>query len=220
MREPAAFLFDEPLSRLDVELRQVMRGQIKEVLNGLSKATVIVTHDQLEAMTMGNRIVVMKDGIVQQVGRPLDLYNKPANLFVASFIGSPAMNLIEGEIEGGTFQFSTALEDIHMNVEARLAALIGEAAGRLHTARSRNDQVATDFRLWGMDALRRLRILLEDVIGALAEKADTNRGVIMPAFTHLQPAQPTPVAHWLLSRAWPLVRDVARLDEVAKACGT
>ena len=96
VRDPNCFLFDEPLSRLDVELRQTMRGQIKEVLSGLSKATVIVTHDQLEALTMADRIAIMRDGVIEQVGTPHEVFAKPANLFVASFIGTPQMNLIEG----------------------------------------------------------------------------------------------------------------------------
>jgi multiple sugar transport system ATP-binding protein len=98
VRDPNCFLFDEPLSRLDVELRQSMRGQIKEVLAGLSKATVIVTHDQLEALTMADRIAIMRDGIIEQVGSPHEVFAKPANLFVASFIGTPQMNLIEGKL--------------------------------------------------------------------------------------------------------------------------
>ena len=99
VRDPNCFLFDEPLSRLDVELRQTMRGQIKEVLTGLSKATVIVTHDQLEALTMANRIAIMKDGLIEQIGTPHDVFAKPANLFVASFIGTPQMNLIPAAIK-------------------------------------------------------------------------------------------------------------------------
>jgi multiple sugar transport system ATP-binding protein len=101
VRDPNCFLFDEPLSRLDVELRHSMRGQIKEVLSGLSKATVIVTHDQLEALTMADRIAIMKDGVIEQVGTPHDVFAKPANLFVASFIGTPQMNLLEGKVAGG-----------------------------------------------------------------------------------------------------------------------
>ena len=99
IRDPNCFLFDEPLSRLDVELRQTMRGQIKEVLKGLSKATVIVTHDQLEALTMADRIAIMRDGMIEQVGSPHDVFAKPRNLFVAGFIGTPQMNLIAGELE-------------------------------------------------------------------------------------------------------------------------
>ena len=102
IRDPSCFLFDEPLSRLDVEQRQVMRGQIKELLAGLSKATVIVTHDQLEALTMADRIAVMRDGIIEQVDTPHRIFTEPANLFVAGFIGTPRMNLIEATlIEAG-----------------------------------------------------------------------------------------------------------------------
>ena len=94
VRDPDVFLFDEPLSNLDAKLRVQMRIELKKLHERLKATAVYVTHDQVEAMTMGDRIVVMKDGIVQQVGRPLDLYNRPANLFVAGFIGSPAMNFI------------------------------------------------------------------------------------------------------------------------------
>jgi multiple sugar transport system ATP-binding protein len=100
VRDPNCFLFDEPLSRLDVELRQTMRGQIKSVLTGLSKATVIVTHDQLEALTMADRIAIMRDGLIEQVASPHDVFARPANLFVASFIGTPQMNLMDAEFEG------------------------------------------------------------------------------------------------------------------------
>jgi ABC-type sugar transport system ATPase subunit len=99
VRDPNCFLFDEPLSRLDVELRHSMRGQIKEVLQGLSKATVIVTHDQLEALTMAHRIAIMKDGVIEQVGTPHEVFAKPANVFVASFIGTPQMNLLEAQLK-------------------------------------------------------------------------------------------------------------------------
>jgi ABC-type sugar transport system ATPase subunit len=100
VRDPNCFLFDEPLSRLDVELRHSMRGQIKEVLSNLSKATVIVTHDQLEALTMADRIAIMRDGLIEQVGTPHEVFARPANVFVASFIGTPQMNLIEADLVG------------------------------------------------------------------------------------------------------------------------
>ena len=95
VRDPQVFLFDEPLSNLDAKLRVQMRTEIKELHQRLKTTTVYVTHDQIEAMTMADRIVVMHDGVVEQVGEPLDLYDKPANLFVAGFIGSPAMNFID-----------------------------------------------------------------------------------------------------------------------------
>lgn len=98
VRKPKVFLFDEPLSNLDAKLRVQMRTEISKLHKQLGATMIYVTHDQTEAMTMGNRIVVMKDGIVNQVDTPLGLYNKPVNKFVAGFIGSPAMNFLEGKI--------------------------------------------------------------------------------------------------------------------------
>ncbi len=95
IRRPNAFLFDEPLSRLDVALREDMRGSIRRILATLNRPTVIVTHDQLEAMTMGDRIAVMRDGGIEQVGTPKDVFDRPANTFVAGFIGTPQMSLLE-----------------------------------------------------------------------------------------------------------------------------
>lgn len=100
IRDPSCFLFDEPLSRLDVELRHAMRGQIKEVLIELSKATVIVTHDQLEALTMADRIAVMRDGVIEQVATPHEIFTQPCNTFVAGFIGTPQMNLLDATLLG------------------------------------------------------------------------------------------------------------------------
>src|SRR5512136_2209982 len=94
VRKPAVFLFDEPLSNLDAKLRVQMRAEIKRLQQQLKTTTLYVTHDQVEAMTMGSKIVVMKDGLIQQIGAPLEIYNRPANLFVAGFIGSPVMNFI------------------------------------------------------------------------------------------------------------------------------
>src|SRR6185295_9281862 len=95
VRDPKVFLFDEPLSNLDAKLRVQMRVELKKLHERLAVTSVYVTHDQVEAMTLGDRVVVMKDGWVQQVGEPLELYNQPANRFVAGFIGSPAMNFAE-----------------------------------------------------------------------------------------------------------------------------
>ena len=97
VRDPQVFLFDEPLSNLDAKLRVTMRVEIKELHQRLKTTTVYVTHDQIEAMTMADKIVVMRDGRVEQVGRPLELYDRPANLFVAGFIGSPSMNFMKGK---------------------------------------------------------------------------------------------------------------------------
>ena len=100
IRDPSCFLFDEPLSRLDVQLREEMRSEIKLVLQDLQRPTIIVTHDQLEALTMADRIAVMRSGIIEQVATPHGIFAKPANLFVAGFIGTPQMNLIAAELEG------------------------------------------------------------------------------------------------------------------------
>lgn len=103
VREPTVFLMDEPLSNLDAKLRVSTRAQIKNLQNTLATTTIYVTHDQIEAMTLADRVVVMNKGVVQQVGTPVDIYDRPQNTFVAAFIGSPAMNLIDGDLSLGTF---------------------------------------------------------------------------------------------------------------------
>jgi len=106
VRDPQVFLFDEPLSNLDAKLRVAMRAEIKELHQRLKTTSIYVTHDQIEAMTMGDKIVVMRDGRIEQAGNPLELYDRPANQFVAGFIGSPAMNFLRGTLRrsGGTAQ--------------------------------------------------------------------------------------------------------------------
>jgi multiple sugar transport system ATP-binding protein len=106
VREPQVFLMDEPLSNLDAKLRTQTRGEIKRLQAEVGTTTVYVTHDQVEAMTLGERVAVMRDGVLQQVDTPQNLFNKPRNLFVAAFIGSPAMNLVEARIEGGRVHFA------------------------------------------------------------------------------------------------------------------
>ena len=101
VRDPKVFLFDEPLSNLDAKLRVAMRAEIKALHQRLKTTTVYVTHDQIEAMTMADRIVVMRDGLIEQIGTPLDLYDRPNNLFVAQFIGSPSMNVMPGQVRAG-----------------------------------------------------------------------------------------------------------------------
>src|SRR6059058_492689 len=109
VRDPQVFLFDEPLSNLDAKLRVQMRTEIKELHQRLKTTTIYVTHDQIEAMTMADKIVVMHDGLVEQIGAPLELYDRPDNLFVAGFIGSPAMNMLKGRINvNGALQFEAA----------------------------------------------------------------------------------------------------------------
>lgn len=109
VRDPQVFLFDEPLSNLDAKLRVQMRGEIKTMHQRIGTTTIYVTHDQVEAMTMADKIVVLHDGYIEQIGAPLELYDRPANIFVAGFIGSPAMNLIDGRVEEGAFRTSKGL---------------------------------------------------------------------------------------------------------------
>ena len=129
VRDPQVFLFDEPLSNLDAKLRVAMRSEIKELHQRLGTTIIYVTHDQIEAMTMADRIVVMHDGQVEQIGAPLDLYDRPANLFVAGFIGSPAMNFIEGRLapDGGSF---VAADGTVLPLPQQTAAPLAAAAGR------------------------------------------------------------------------------------------
>ncbi|MFV0473334.1 MAG: ABC transporter ATP-binding protein, partial [Pikeienuella sp.] len=104
VRKPKVFLFDEPLSNLDAKLRVKMRAEIRDLHQRLSATTVYVTHDQIEAMTMADKIVVLRAGRIEQVGKPLDIYDAPANVFVAGFIGSPAMNFLNGQVRDGVFE--------------------------------------------------------------------------------------------------------------------
>src|SRR4051812_30872914 len=126
------------------------------------------------------------------------------------------LKTIAAEIDGGAFTFSRALEDIHMNVESRLAELVGPAAGRLHTARSRNDQVATDMRLWVREAIDGLDAQLAELQAALAEKALAFAGAVMPGFTHLQSAQPVTFGHHLLAYVEMLARDRGRFADARR----
>ena len=126
VRNPKAFLFDEPLSNLDAKLRVETRAEIKKLSQRLQTTTIYVTHDQEEAMTLGDRIVVMKDGVIQQCAPPLEVYDRPVNRFVAGFVGTPPMNFIHGKIaaEGSAFWFTFGAQRI------RLPELMNDAAGR------------------------------------------------------------------------------------------
>jgi len=117
VRDPAAFLMDEPLSNLDAKLRVQMRTEVSRIQQRLGTTTVYVTHDQTEAMTLGDRVAVMRSGVLQQVGSPMDLYNNPKNLFVAGFIGSPAMNFMPAHVEGDTLKLPMA--DVRLPDELR-----------------------------------------------------------------------------------------------------
>src|SRR5512133_1040455 len=121
---------------------------------------------------------------------------------------------VKEEFSSGRFSFAPSDEDIHTAVERRLTELIGEAAGKLHTGRSRNDQVATDFRLWMLGAVPALQVALQDLQSVLVEQAELAGETIMPGYTHLQRAQPVLLAHWWLCHYWPLQRDRERLRDL------
>jgi multiple sugar transport system ATP-binding protein len=132
VRNPRVFLFDEPLSNLDAKLRVQMRVELKRLHHRLETTAIYVTHDQVEAMTLGDRVVVMKDGLVQQVGEPLELYGKPANRFVASFIGSPAMNFAEVTINAAGGGLWAETPGLRIGIPAhRREALRGHAGQRV-----------------------------------------------------------------------------------------
>ncbi len=131
VRDPAAFLMDEPLSNLDAKLRVQMRTEVSRIQQRLGTTTIYVTHDQTEAMTLGDRVAVMRSGVLQQVGSPMELYNEPKNLFVAGFIGSPAMNFMPATVEGGKL---TAADRRGAAARRRVGRQLGHAGGR-HPAR-------------------------------------------------------------------------------------
>ena len=131
VRKPKVFLFDEPLSNLDAKLRVQMRTEISKLHKRLDATMIYVTHDQIEAMTMGDRIVIMEGGIVNQVDTPLNLYNKPVNRFVAGFIGSPAMNFIDGEISNkNNLSFKSNKGDIYFGLSSLQSEILKNYAGK------------------------------------------------------------------------------------------
>jgi multiple sugar transport system ATP-binding protein len=160
VREPQAFLMDEPLSNLDAKLRVQMRAEIARIQRDLGVTTIYVTHDQSEAMTLGDRVCVLRHGLLQQVDRPQVLYDRPANLFVASFIGSPAMNVVEAQIEGGGVRFGPHALAID---EAVLAARPGLAAyeGRKLALGIRPEDLEDASVAVGTPAGRRLAVTVE-----------------------------------------------------------
>lgn len=142
VRNPKVFLMDEPLSNLDAKLRVQMRSEIIKIHKRVNATTIYVTHDQVEAMTMADRIVVMKDGYVQQIGAPKELYNHPDNKFVAGFIGAPAMNFIDGEISNGRFVTNTK-EKLEFTVPAELKEKMKAYEGKKVTMGIRPEHITT-----------------------------------------------------------------------------
>jgi multiple sugar transport system ATP-binding protein len=131
VRDPDAFLMDEPLSNLDAKLRMQMRAQLAELQDRLGTTTVFVTHDQTEAMTLGDRVAVMRDGVIQQVGSPQHLYDEPANVFVAGFIGSPPMNLVQAELVDGKLELPFGSAVLPAELRQRLEAGAAAPQGRI-----------------------------------------------------------------------------------------
>ncbi|WPZ35015.1 sn-glycerol-3-phosphate ABC transporter ATP-binding protein UgpC [Thalassobaculum sp. OXR-137] len=142
VREPDVFLFDEPLSNLDAKLRVTMRLEIRRIHESLGATSLYVTHDQVEAMTMGDVLVVMNDGHVEQIGAPLDVYERPASTFVASFIGSPPMNFLTADIEDREVRFDAGRMTMHHAELPRGSAILGVRPEHL-----RIDPEATDFEM-------------------------------------------------------------------------
>lgn len=134
VRKPAAFLFDEPLSNLDAKLRVSMRGEIKRLQRRLGTTSIYVTHDQLEAMTLADRLVVLNAGRIEQIGAPLEVYHTPASTFVASFIGSPAMNLVTGELHGDNLAIGPATLSLNGFAPASGSVTVGIRAEDLRIA--------------------------------------------------------------------------------------
>ncbi len=174
VRKPRVFLFDEPLSNLDANLRAAMRTELKELHQRLRTTSVYVTHDQIEAMTMADQIVVMREGVVEQRGKPLDLYDRPANVFVAAFIGSPAMNLFPGTLRRTSGAVNVELSD---GVVVAAPPAIGGADGQSVTLGVRPEHLSVAAGASGLTA----RIVVVEPTGADTQvfcKFGVARGVV------------------------------------------
>jgi multiple sugar transport system ATP-binding protein len=189
VRHPQVFLFDEPLSNLDAKLRVQMRVELKRLHERLETTAIYVTHDQVEAMTLGSRVVVMKDGWVQQVGEPLEIYSRPANRFVAGFIGSPAMNFLSVRLSesGGALHAATEAPGLKIRVPAPLAQRLGPYSGQVVTLGIRpedlrvgsgadSDDLAVDATVEVVEPLG-AEILLDTTVGGHSVVARVDPGV-------------------------------------------
>ncbi|MCP4379887.1 MAG: sn-glycerol-3-phosphate ABC transporter ATP-binding protein UgpC [Hyphomicrobiales bacterium] len=197
VRDPQVFLFDEPLSNLDAKLRVQMRTEIKELHQRLKTTTIYVTHDQIEAMTMADKIVVLRDGVVEQIGSPLDLYDTPANLFVAGFIGSPAMNIIKGHMQGSNDKpMFLADEGIELPAPALPEAMSGRATTfgvRPEHLVLADDGFAAQVQVvepTGSETQVFMKLGGHDLVGVFRERVQVNPGETLhltadPALIHL-----------------------------------
>ncbi|AEQ53081.1 ABC transporter ATP-binding protein [Pelagibacterium halotolerans] len=190
VRDPKVFLFDEPLSNLDAKLRVVMRGEIKALHQRLRTTTVYVTHDQVEAMTMADKIVVLSGGRVEQIGAPLELYDRPANRFVAGFIGSPSMNFIEGRVGAGGFETDGAILPCPPGVPVGTGAIYGIRPEHFTLA---PDAIAAEILIvepMGSETQVTMKIGQTSVIGLFRERVSATPGQTLgisidPARVHL-----------------------------------
>lgn len=191
VRDPKVFLFDEPLSNLDAKLRVQMRSEIKQNHQRLKTTTVYVTHDQIEAMTMADRIVVMNGGYIEQIGSPLELYDRPGNLFVAGFIGSPSMNFIEGTLEDAGF---VAKDGTVIALGGRKAVgngkpvKLGVRPEHLHLVQDGMKAEIATVEPTGSETLVALKFAGQDIVGAFRERIDARPGehiFIQPDVTKL-----------------------------------
>jgi multiple sugar transport system ATP-binding protein len=183
VRNPQVFLFDEPLSNLDAKLRVQMRAEIKELHQRLKVTTVYVTHDQIEAMTMADKIVVMNNGYIEQAGRPLDLYDTPANLFVAGFIGSPAMNMVKGTVTGGRLRMDDGTEwplPVNGSKPKEGPAIYGVRPEHLRLDSGGIPATVQVVEPTGSETQVLMRIGGQPVIGAFRERVSAKPGEILP----------------------------------------
>lgn len=149
VRTPKVFLMDEPLSNLDAKLRVTMRAELKHLSRELKITTVYVTHDQIEAMTLADRVAVMKNGVIQQLGTPDEIYNDPSNLFVAGFIGSPAMNLINGSVQSGMFVTTGGTRLVGVQAPDLDNAVLGVRADDMRVSEEGQGQI--DVRIYAFE---------------------------------------------------------------------
>ena len=191
VREPTVFLMDEPLSNLDAKLRVSTRAQIKNLQNTLNATTIYVTHDQIEAMTLADRVVVMNQGLVQQVGTPTDIYDKPSNTFVAGFIGSPAMNLMDGVLDQGVFSAeNVTIKGLTKNYSGPVTLGFRAEDASIST---KNAEINAE--VYSMELLGEASMVTMQVAGALvaikagkeyrAEIGDGVKGVVPASICHL-----------------------------------
>jgi multiple sugar transport system ATP-binding protein len=201
VREPKVFLFDEPLSNLDAKLRVRMRAEIKRLHQMVQTTTIYVTHDQIEAMTLANRVVVMNQGRIEQVGPPQELYHKPASKFVAGFIGSPAMNFLPCRLEGRDRQLAVVLGDgtalpipeaqaVHYAAHIGRELEFGLRPEHLSEPRGRTDSVDVQAKVevvepMGMEALLYVRISGQEMVARIDPTSIPRPGDMIPLSAHM-----------------------------------